>query len=154
MACANREGMRSPERNSLRAAWASLAIAFIAASGSPALGASGDAKCKRGAPECPIPVDLRNQKLRVVAGRLSPRRPNFSYSFAGREGQTFSWKCRVCPAVKVLLRYPDGNTEGPGLDSEIPLPQSGKYVFSIASNTMAENIYGNFRIGFKLISNQ
>jgi hypothetical protein len=77
-------------------------------------------------------------------------RPNFSYAFAGREGETFSWNYSG-PAVRVLLAYPDGNSEGPGIDPQIDLARSGTYVFSIASNTMAENIYGYFRLHFKLI---
>jgi hypothetical protein len=78
---------------------------------------------------------------------------NFSYAFTGSEGQTFSWKYSG-PAVRVLLAYPDGNIDGPGLDPDIALVKTGTYVFSIASNTMAENIYGYFKLQFKLKSKQ
>lgn len=131
-----------------------VALALIIASGSPAIASDGNPHCKRGAPECPVILDLRpNQTVRVVTGRLSPKRPNFSYAFAGRGGQTFSWKYSG-PAVRVLLGYPDGNTDGPGLDADIHLVKQGTYVFSISSNTMADKIYGYFRLQFKLKSNQ
>jgi hypothetical protein len=133
-------------------AWLALATAF--ASGSPGNASDGSQRCKRGESECPIVLKLRpNQKALVITGRLSPVRPNFSYAFAGSEGETFSWKYSG-PAVRVLLAYPDGNSEGPGLDPDIDLRKSGTHIFSIASNTMAENIYGYFELRFKLKSNK
>jgi hypothetical protein len=132
--------------------WLALAIAVLI--GSPAIASDGNRPCKRGASECPIALKLRpNQKALVAMGRLSPMRPNFSYAFTGSEGETLCWKYSG-PAVRVLLAYPDGNSEGPGLDPKIDLPKSGTYVFSIASNTMAENIYGYFALQFKLKSKQ
>lgn len=142
------------ERNLGRPAPGLLALVLIVASGSPAIAANGSQRCKRGALECPIVLNLRpNQKVRVVTGRLSPIRPKFSYAFAAREGQSFSWKYSG-PAVRVLLAYPDGNTDGPGLNPDVDLVKTGKYVFRIASNTMAENIYGYFKLQLKLKSKQ
>ncbi|MGH6812169.1 MAG: hypothetical protein ACREDM_07415 [Methylocella sp.] len=140
--------------NVQRLAFAWLALAVAVASDSPAVACDGNRQCKRGASECPILLDLHpNQTVRVVTGRLSPKRPNFSYAFAGRDGQTFSWKYSG-PAVRVLLAYPDGTTDGPGLDPDINLVKQGTYIFSISSNTMADKIYGYFKLQFKLKSNQ
>jgi hypothetical protein len=151
---AQKNGIWLVHSNIRRWAFAWLALAIAVASGFPSIASDGNRECKRGAFECPIVLKLRpNQKALVARGRLSPRRPNFSYAFTGSEGETFSWKYSG-PAVRVLLAYPDGNNEGPGLDPRIELPKSGTYVFSIASNTMAENIYGYFKLQFKLKSKQ
>jgi hypothetical protein len=149
-----KHGIRPVESNLQQLALGWLALAIAVASCSPSIASDGNRQCKRGASECPIVLKLRpNQKALVATGRLSPRTPNFSYAFAGSEGETFSWKYSG-PEVRVLLAYPDGNCEGPGLDPQIELPKSGTYVFSIASNTMAENIYGYFELQFKLKSKQ
>lgn len=142
------------KRNIRRRAFAWLALATAVASGSPGLASDGNQRCKAGASECPINLQLHpNQKALTVTDRLFPKRPSFSYAFAGSEGETFSWKYSG-PAVRVLLAYPDGNTDGPGLDPEIHLPKTGTYIFSISSNTMAEKIYGHFKLQFKLKSKQ
>jgi hypothetical protein len=151
---AQKNGIWLVHSNIQRWAFAWLASAIAVASGFPSIASDGNRECKRGAFECPIVLKLRpNQKALVATGRLSPRRPNFSYAFTGSERETFSWKYRG-PAVRVLLAYPDGNSEGPGLDPQIELPKSGTYVFSISSDTMAENIYGYFKLQFKLKSKQ
>ena len=130
-----------------------LALVIIIASGFPAISAAGARPCKRGAPECPIFLNLQpNQKLYVVTGRLSPKRSNFSYAFSGQEGQAFSWKYNG-PVVRMILKYPDDNIDGPGLDTDIKLTKPGTYIFGISSNTMADKIYGYFRLQFKLKSN-
>jgi hypothetical protein len=147
-----KHGIRLVKSNLQQLALGWLTLATVVAIGSPGIASDGSQRCKRGASECPIVLKLRpNQKALVATGRLSPRTPNFSYAFVGSEGETFSWKYSG-PAVRVLLAYPDGNSEGPGLDPDVNLVKTGTYVFSIASNTMAENIYGNFKLQFKLKS--
>lgn len=129
-----------------------LVLVIIIAANSPVVSAEGNRACK-GAPACPITLALSpNQKVRVVTGWLSPKRSNFSYAFSGLQGQTFSWNYSG-PAVRMLLKYPDGDIDGPGLDMDINLVKPGTYVFSISSNTMADKIYGYFRLQFKLKSN-
>jgi hypothetical protein len=60
----------------------------------------------------------------------------------------------VAPATRLVLTHPDGNADGPGLPAQILLDSSGRYVFSLSSNTMAENIYGPFRLSLRLLPPQ
>ncbi len=111
---------------------------------------AGARRCSRGDPECPIDIRIKSDgSPTVVAGRLSPRRPSFSYRFSAGENVSLGWTFKG-PAVRVLLTGPDGDTQGPGLPDHLPLEKNGPYVFSVASNTMADNIYGKFRLSLSL----
>jgi hypothetical protein len=111
-----------------------------------------DSPCLRGSPECPARIRIRpGGPATVVRGRLSPKRTSFSYQFAGEPGQTLGWNFKG-PAVRVLLMKPSGDTDGPGLPATVAIDQKGLYIFSISSNKMAENIYGEFRLAFRLSS--
>jgi hypothetical protein len=99
---------------------------------------------------CPIEINLREDGNGVVVrGRLSHRRMVYSYRFFSKKDRIFTWKFRG-PAVRELIAYPDGQVDGPGLPMEIPLKQQGNYVFSVASNTMAEKIFGPFALQLTL----
>jgi hypothetical protein len=109
-----------------------------------------ESPCLRGSPECPICIRIRaGGPATVVRGRLSPKRTSFSYQFAGEPGQTLGWNFKG-PAVRVLLTKPSGDTDGPGLPAAVAIDQKGLYVFSVSSNKMADNIYGKFRLSFRL----
>jgi hypothetical protein len=84
-----------------------------------------------------------------VKGRLSRNRMTYSYRFFGQKNQILVWDFKG-PAIRAIIAYPDGNTDGPGLPPEIPLNQDGAYVFSVASNTMADKIFGIFTIHLTL----
>lgn len=53
--------------------------------------------------------------------------------------------------MRVVLAYPDGDVDGPGLPEVVSLKSAGRYVFSLSSNTMAEGIYGKFRLELRLL---
>lgn len=111
---------------------------------------TGIPPCHRGTPKCPIAIILKAKAAPlVVRGHLSPRHSSYSYQFSATPGSSLGWTY-AGPAVNVLLSHPDGETEGPGLPGEVPLEKNGVYVFSISSNKMAENIYGEFSLSFKL----
>lgn len=100
--------------------------------------------CLAGAPQCPVTITIPEGGDRVTLhGRLSPERSSHSYQFSAEPGLLLRWTYKG-PAVHVLLTGPDGNTEGPGLPSSVHLDKRGAYVFSVSSNKMAENIYGEF----------
>jgi hypothetical protein len=102
--------------------------------------------CLAGAPECPMTITIPEGGGPVTLhGRLSPERSSYSYQFAAEPGRLLRWTYQG-PAVHVLLTDPDGNTDGPGLPSSIHLDKRGAYVFSVSSNKMAENIYGDFSL--------
>jgi hypothetical protein len=131
------------------------AIILVLAGGGLARSTDGvaqdaDSPCLRG-PNCPTAIRIRaGGPTIVVRGRLSPKRTTFSYLFAGEPGQTLRWNFNG-PAVRVLLTKPSGDTDGPGLPATVAIDQKGLYVFSVSSNKMAENIYGKFRLSFRLI---
>lgn len=80
---------------------------------------------------------------------LSAARNNWSYAMDVTTPVTLSWHLSG-PSMRVVLTHPDGNADGPGIDPVVPLTMTGRYVFSISSNTMAENIYGPFQLTLQL----
>jgi hypothetical protein len=108
------------------------------------------ATCDAGARACPIDIAFTANRA-VVSGVLSPKRGSLSYAFATTASARLQWVMSG-PAVRVVLSYPDGNTDGPGLPSEITLAMPGRYVFTVSSNTMAEHIYGSFQLEFRMLA--
>jgi hypothetical protein len=128
---------------------AGLAAAFWALLGSLSCEARQTHR-SNGAPSCPIQINIKyDASPVVVAGHLSPRRPSFSYRFSAGPNISLGWTYKG-PAVRVLLTDPDGETDGPGLPNRLLLEKKGSYVFSVASNLMADKIYGKFRLSFSL----
>jgi hypothetical protein len=104
------------------------------------------AACAAGSDACPIWLHLRPGSVGItVRERLTPDRSRYSYAFRARAGQKLTWAFSG-PTVRTLLRYPSGDSVGPGLPDIILLPNSGRYVFTISSNTMAEDIFGPFEL--------
>jgi hypothetical protein len=117
-----------------------------------AAGAQPVAVCS-GQPRCPIELRFSTgmgARDAVVEGGLSPDRPSMSYAFDARARGRLQWSLRG-PAVRVTLAAPDGDVIGPGVPAVLPLRVSGRYVLSVSSNTMAEGIYGPFRLEVRLL---
>jgi hypothetical protein len=107
---------------------------------------AAQAACVAGSEGCPIWLRLRPGIVGItVRERLTPSRSRYSYAFRAHAGEKLTWAFSG-PAVRTLLRYPSGDNIGPGLPNIIPLPSSGTYVFTISSNTMAEDIFGPFKL--------
>jgi hypothetical protein len=108
------------------------------------------AACATGSDSCPIWLRLRPGSVGItVRERLTPNRSRYSYAFRARAGQKLTWAFSG-PTVRTLLRNPTGGSDGPGLPHIIPLPSTGTYVFTVSSNTMAENIFGPFQLTFRI----
>ena len=108
------------------------------------------AACVAGSDGCPIRLHLRTRSDRItVHGRLTPDRSRYSYVFKARAGQKLTWTFNG-PTVHTLMRYPTGESDGPSLPDVIPLPSTGIYVFTVSSNTMAEDIFGPFQLTFQI----
>ena len=61
----------------------------------------------------------------------------------------------VCrPSAHLLLEFPNGEVEGPGLPSKIRLSKTGRYVVGLASNAMAERIDAPFNLTLTLVSQE
>jgi hypothetical protein len=143
-----------PRLASLRAGATLLVMVAMCAIGSCAVlspqASAPDATCNAGSPTCPIDIVFTADHAEV-SGVLSPKRRSRSYAFTTTVSARLQWVMSG-PAVRTVLSYPDGNTDGPGLASVIALTMPGRYVFTVSSNTMAENIYGRFQIEFKILA--
>jgi hypothetical protein len=126
-----------------------IAAMLVATVGLPpisGLSSAAHAACATGSDRCPIWLSLHPGSTGItVRERLTPNRSRYSYAFGARAGQKLTWAFSG-PAVRTLLRYPTGDSDGPGLPNIIPLPLAGTYVFTISSNTMAEDIFGPFEL--------
>ena len=104
--------------------------------------------CRPGAAECPIELAFSANHAEV-SGTLTPEHSSVSYTFKIEAPAQLQWSLSG-PAVRVVLTRPDGDADGPGLPAAVPLAAAGRYVFSLSSNTMAENIYGAYRLDLRL----
>jgi hypothetical protein len=105
--------------------------------------------CTGNGPNCPISLTLREERWVTLRGRLSRERMSYSYTFFSQSERMLSWRFRG-PAIRALISNPDGETDGPGLPKDLVLKQSGNYVFSVTSNTMADKIFGRFTLQLRL----
>jgi hypothetical protein len=145
-----RSGGRSSDGRVWCAAVVTAAVALSAALGGCANwgGAAASPACRAGAPECPIELVFTANHTEV-SGTLSPEHSSVSYAFDVNAPAQFQWSLSG-PAVRIVLTGPDGDADGPGLAASVPLVTAGRYVFSLSSNTMAEDIYGAYRLNMRL----
>jgi hypothetical protein len=106
-------------------------------------------------PDCPIKLEFVRAgtdkvSVAIVGGELSQIRPSVSYVFEAVARSRLRWLLRG-PVIRTTLIGPDGDVIGPNLPSELTLPLGGQYIFSIASNMMAEGIYGQFMLEVRLL---
>jgi hypothetical protein len=104
--------------------------------------------CRPGAAECPIEL-VFTARHAEVGGTLSPEHSSASYAFNVKAPAQLRWTLSG-PAVRIVLTRPDGDVDGPGLPAAVPLAAAGRYVFSLSSNTMAEGIYGAYKLDLRL----
>ena len=134
----------------------SAAVVTGMAALSPALGgcsnwrtaADAAPACRAGDPACPIELVFTANHAQV-SGTLSAEHGSASYVFHVKAPAQLQWSLSG-PAVRVVLTRPDGAADGPGIPATVPLAAAGRYVFSLSSNTMAENIYGAYRLDMRL----
>lgn len=50
------------------------------------------------------------------------------------------------PSTRMVISYPDGEVDGPGIPETLPLPISGFYILDVHPNLMAEGAYGTFQL--------
>jgi|KBSSwiStaDraftv2_1062776.scaffolds.fasta_scaffold612966_2 hypothetical protein len=135
---------RGPKLNAILAT-----TAFI---GALVCGSIAEAKtvCSRGSDGCAITLKLRPSCRRItVHGELTREHNRYSYAFKAQAGQKLTWTFNG-PTVRTMIRYPTGETEGPGLPNDISLTRTGTYTFTVNSNTMAEGIFGSFDLTLQL----
>jgi hypothetical protein len=110
--------------------------------------ADSSSACHPGASECPIEL-VFTANHSEVSGTLSPEHSSVSYAFNVKAPAQLQWSLSG-PTVRIVLTRPDGDADGPGLPAAVPLAAAGRYVFSLSSNAMAEDIYGAYRLDLRL----
>lgn len=83
------------------------------------------------------------------SGRLTPARSAATFRIPAKGPSILTWAYKG-PDVRFLITQPDGDVDGPGITPPYALPRAGRYMVAISSDTMAEGIYGPYRITFRL----
>lgn len=86
----------------------------------------------------------------VLKGVLRHDADALSYSFRAAAGARLDWSYGG-PAAHVVLTYPNGDSDGPFTTSPLKLPDTGLYVLSVDSNTMADDADGPFTLRLRLL---
>jgi hypothetical protein len=124
----------------VRAAMATVAALVLA---QPALAAPG-------ADDDPIVVHFKRGSDSVrYRGALKQNVQCCAYRIKARAGQTLYWRF-TGPAFRAVIAYPDGQTDGPGIPTAIPLPQDGVYVLTFSPNLMADGAFGRFALTIRI----
>lgn len=119
-------------------------LASLVAAAALAVSASASA-CETGAQDCPFPVEMKpGTDTITLVHTLQESVECCFYSLAARAGQTLTWSFDG-PAERVVIVYPDGDEDGPGIPNSIPLKTDGTYVLGFTPDTMADGAYGPFR---------
>ena len=123
-----------------------LAVAALAA----LLLTAAPADAQPGSDQQPIPVRFQRggDSIRLT-GVMRQTRQCCAYRFAAQAGQTLYWR-EAGAAVRVVMTYPDGHVDGPGLPVGIALPQTGSYVFTVSPDLMADGAYGRFTLWLRI----
>lgn len=122
-----------------------IRAALLAVFATAALTGPAVAGCK-GSRACPIEVHIASGANTVVlAGRTRQNVDCCAYSFRARAGQRLYWRLEGA-ALRTVLKYPNGDVDGPGVPNGVRLPASGRYVFDVHPNLMADGAYGWFRL--------
>ena len=117
------------------------AVAVLAATGAAA---------QPGSDATPYAVHFRRGTDQVqFSGVMRQNRECCSYRFEARAGQVLQWR-ETGAVVRVVMAYPDGHSDGPGLPNSIALPQTGFYVFTISPNLMADGGFGRFSLRLRI----
>src|SRR5580698_3363254 len=108
-----------------------LAAAVLAFTVSSAVAQVGNAAM-------PIVLKMKRGTDRLtVHGTLKQGGACCTYVFNAAGGQKLYWS-ESGAAVRMVITYPDGHADGPGLANPLPLPATGAYTLAISPDTMAD----------------
>ena len=104
--------------------------------------AAAPALAQVGTAAMPIEIKMKRGTDRItVRGVLVQNGPACcTYVFAARGGQKLYWS-ESGATVRMVLTFPDGNVDGPGLYNPEPLRKSGVYTLAISPDLMADGAY-------------
>jgi hypothetical protein len=107
---------------------------------------AGASAAQPGSPSDPIPVHMKRGTYAVrLTGALRAGKDCCAYVFKAHAGQTLRWRFSG-PAARMTITSPSGDTDGPGLPSDIPLQSDGAYVLTVHPNLMADGAYGRYTL--------
>ena len=125
----------------LNASFAAIVAVFLAAP---------DAAAQIGDAAMPIVLKMRPGTDRIdVRGVMKHNAACCAYVFKARAGQKLYWS-ETGAAVRMVVTYPDGTADGPGLPNPLPLRQTGAYTLAISPDLMADGAFGPFRLNLRI----
>ncbi len=99
----------------------------------------------------PIPVHMaRGTDTIRLNGALRRGGDCCTYVFKAHAGQTLVWRFSG-PAARMVIVYPNGDADGPGIPSRIHLPEDGAYQFRVSPNLMADGAFGRFTLTLTIL---
>jgi hypothetical protein len=111
---------------------------------------AGAASAQPGSANQPYVIRMRRGTDEVaLMGVLVQNRDCCVYRFVAHAGQTLNWRL-TGPAVRIVLTYPDGHVDGPGVPNSVPLPMTGTYLFSVSPNLMADGAFGRYHLWMRI----
>src|SRR5579871_1078337 len=112
--------------------------------------AAGPALAQAGSPSAPIVIQMkRGTDYAVLHGVLRQNRACCTYIFKARAGQRMYWT-ESGAVVRMVITYPDGSADGPGLPNPQPLPKSGTYTLAITPDLMADGAFGPYTVRIRI----
>jgi hypothetical protein len=133
-------------RRAARAAGLIASAAFSAASAAP--------PCTPGDEACPVALKMAPGATSIVAqGSVSGERPDYSFKFAARAGQTLTihivgGDIKTGPGIPIA--FPGGSGGAVDVDTPFALPATGEYVILLHANTMSEGPFGKFKLTLQI----
>ena len=101
----------------------------------------------------PIPLHMaRGTDTITVHGVLRQKPPGddcCTYSFEAAAGQKLYWTEKGAVA-RLVIAYPNGDSDGPGFDNPLTLPATGTYQISVSPDLMADGAFGPFSLTLKI----
>ena len=111
-----------------------------------ALASAGQALEQPGSAADPIVLHMRRGTDSIrVHGLLQQGVDCCVYQFAAGSGQRLTVR-ESGAAARLLLTYPDGHIDGPGLADDTLLPGDGTYRLTVSPDTMADGAFGRFSL--------
>ena len=118
-----------------------LRAAFVAA----VFAGPAAADCN-GTRDCPIEIHMaRGTNTIVLTGETRQNVDCCTYAFRARAGQRLFWRLEGA-SLRTVLIYPNGEVDGPGVPNGLTLPATGRYVFDVHPNLMADGAYGSYKL--------
>jgi hypothetical protein len=99
-----------------------------------------------------MPIELKMKRgtdSLMVKGRLTQGGDCCTYVFKAAGGQKLYWS-ETGAVVRMVITYPDGHSDGPGLPNPLPLPSTGAYTLAISPDTMADGALGRFTLKIRI----